>query len=172
MLVSCGKDDKVLPYDPNNIAGNYEGTCVVDYGVKNLTVKSFPAQFLLNSANGASLIGSLGDEHTRNECGLGLVGNIQFTNFENHGHATFRVSGIPSLTYSSNIPEFILSQTESLFDVKSATLSLTCKKGGQYDVNRQEISFVYTGKIEAVGIQSNDRLSISMSYSFVLKKNR
>ena len=169
VLVSCGKDDKVLPYDPNYVAGDYEGTCVIAYGTKNHTDGSFPIRFDMDGSNGAALRGSLGNERTWEEDGLGYIAN-QLTNFENHGYATFRVSNI-TVPYIDKIPEFVNKLTDA-FKVKSASLTLTCEKGGRFDPNKQEISFVYKGKVETVGTQSYDKLSISISYSFVLKKKR
>ena len=169
ILASCG-DEKAQPYDPNYIAGNYEGTCNIEFGNKKQTDNSFSARFLMNSSNDAALIGSLGDERTRDECGLGLIGNIQLTNIEKHGYATFRMSSI-TVTYSNLIPDFVNKQTDS-FTVKSAKLTLTCEKGGQFDSNKQEISFVYKGKLEISGTQSAEKFSNSISYSFVLTKKR
>jgi len=170
VLTSCDNDDKVQPYDPNYVAGNYEGACDIEFGAKKQKDSLFPARFLMNSSNDAALIGSLGDERTRDECGLGLIGNIQLTNFEKHGYATFRMSSI-TVTYSNLIPDFVNKQTDS-FTVKSAKLTLTCEKGGQFDSNKQEISFVYKGKLEISGTQSAEKFSNSISYSFVLTKKR
>ena len=168
ILVSCGKDDKVVPYDPNYMAGNYEGTCVIDYGTKSQTDNSFFAQFVMDSSNGTTLSGLFGDERTRDEDGLGLIGNVQLTNFENHGQATFHMSNIV-VKYNELIPKFISKQTEA-FVVKSAVLTLACEKEGRFDPSKQEMRFVYKGKLEIEGTQSNQKFSNSISYSFVLKK--
>jgi len=172
-LVSCGKDDKVLPFDKNLALGDYSGTCTVNYGKETAVIEDYPAEFMMNSLDRSSLSATLGADSFRDKDGLGKVGNVILSNFLNdRGYANFRMTGI-EVEYSNSIiiPEVISNQVSS-FDIKRAVLTLTCENGGQFDPNRQEISFVYKGRLEITGTQSNQQFANSVIYSFVLKKNK